>query len=150
MGRPVMPYSHVMEPERERLKPFRRALSKEDQQAFHPSLTGPKYTPAPGSTCPIPYIYYLQGELNRLVVQGIVSFGDRAPALAGFTEYTYKGLRVSKISYCRFPIESELGVSSQITRSLLIQNTPHEFGPLSDSKGLHDIPSKAQGRGLFR
>ena len=34
MGRPVMPYSHVMEPERERLKPFRRALSKEDQQAF--------------------------------------------------------------------------------------------------------------------
>jgi hypothetical protein len=30
----VMPYSHVMESERDRLKPFRRALSKEDQQAF--------------------------------------------------------------------------------------------------------------------
>jgi hypothetical protein len=34
MGRTVMPYSHVMESERERLKPFRRALSKEDQEAF--------------------------------------------------------------------------------------------------------------------
>jgi hypothetical protein len=34
MGRTVMPYSHVMESERERLKPFRRALSKEDQKAF--------------------------------------------------------------------------------------------------------------------
>ena len=29
-----MPYSQVMESERERLKPFRRALSKEDPQAF--------------------------------------------------------------------------------------------------------------------
>jgi hypothetical protein len=29
-----MPYIQVMESERERLKPFRRALSKEDQQAF--------------------------------------------------------------------------------------------------------------------
>ncbi len=34
MGRTVMPYSHVMESERERLRPFRRALSKEDQEAF--------------------------------------------------------------------------------------------------------------------
>ena len=34
MGRTVMPYSQVMESERERLKPFRWALSKEDQQAF--------------------------------------------------------------------------------------------------------------------
>ncbi len=34
MGRTVMPYSWVMESERERLKPFRKALSKEDQQAF--------------------------------------------------------------------------------------------------------------------
>ena len=34
MGRTVMPYSHVMEDERARLNPFRRALSKEDQQAF--------------------------------------------------------------------------------------------------------------------
>jgi hypothetical protein len=34
MGRTVMPYSQVMESERERLKPFRRALSKEDQEAF--------------------------------------------------------------------------------------------------------------------
>ncbi len=34
MGRTVMPYSHVMEAERERLKPFRRALRKEDQEAF--------------------------------------------------------------------------------------------------------------------
>ena len=34
MGRTVLPYSHVMESERDRLKPFRRALSKEDQQAF--------------------------------------------------------------------------------------------------------------------
>ena len=29
-----MPYSQVMESERERLKPFRRAMSKEDQEAF--------------------------------------------------------------------------------------------------------------------
>ena len=34
MGRTVSPYSHVMESERERLKPFRRALSKEHQEAF--------------------------------------------------------------------------------------------------------------------
>ncbi len=34
MGRTVMPYSWVMESERERLNPFRKALSKEDQQAF--------------------------------------------------------------------------------------------------------------------
>ncbi len=34
MGRTVMPYSHVLESERERWKPFRRALSKEDQEAF--------------------------------------------------------------------------------------------------------------------
>ncbi len=34
MGRTVMPYSHVLESERERLKPFRRALNKEDQEAF--------------------------------------------------------------------------------------------------------------------
>jgi len=34
MGRTVMPYSNVMESERERRKPFRRALGKEDQEAF--------------------------------------------------------------------------------------------------------------------
>jgi hypothetical protein len=34
MGPTVMPYRHVLESERERLKPFRRALSKEDQEAF--------------------------------------------------------------------------------------------------------------------
>ncbi len=34
MGRTVMPFSHVLESERERWKPFRRALSKEDQEAL--------------------------------------------------------------------------------------------------------------------
>jgi len=34
MGRTVMPFSHVLESERERWKPFWRALSKEDQEAF--------------------------------------------------------------------------------------------------------------------
>ena len=34
MGRTVMAFSQVMEAERERLRPFRRALSKEDQEAF--------------------------------------------------------------------------------------------------------------------
>ncbi len=34
MGRTVMPFSHVLESEQERLKPFRRALSKEEQEAF--------------------------------------------------------------------------------------------------------------------
>lgn len=34
MGRTVSPYSHVLESEHERWIPFRRALSKEDQQEF--------------------------------------------------------------------------------------------------------------------
>ncbi len=34
MGRTLLPYSHVLESEKERWKPFRRALSKEDQEAF--------------------------------------------------------------------------------------------------------------------
>ncbi len=34
MGRTVMPYSHVMESEKEWWRPFRRALNKEDQEAF--------------------------------------------------------------------------------------------------------------------
>ena len=34
MERTVMPYSHVMASERERLRPFRWVLSKEDQEAF--------------------------------------------------------------------------------------------------------------------
>ena len=34
MGRTVMPYSHVPESEKEWWKPFRPALSKEDQEAF--------------------------------------------------------------------------------------------------------------------
>ena len=34
MGRTALPYSHVMETERERLKPFRRALGKDDPQAL--------------------------------------------------------------------------------------------------------------------
>ncbi len=34
MGPTVMPYSHVMESEQERFRPFRRALSKEDHEAF--------------------------------------------------------------------------------------------------------------------
>ena len=34
MGRTVSPYSHVMKSEWDRLKPFRRALSEEDQEAF--------------------------------------------------------------------------------------------------------------------
>jgi hypothetical protein len=34
MGWTVMPHSQVMESERERLMPFRRALSKENQAAF--------------------------------------------------------------------------------------------------------------------
>ena len=34
MGRTVMAYSQLMESERERLRPFRWALSKEDQEAF--------------------------------------------------------------------------------------------------------------------
>jgi hypothetical protein len=34
MGRTVMPFSLVLESERERWKSFRRALCKEDQEAF--------------------------------------------------------------------------------------------------------------------
>ena len=35
MGRTVMPFSFVLESERERWKPFRRCLGKEEQEAFH-------------------------------------------------------------------------------------------------------------------
>jgi hypothetical protein len=34
MGRTVLPFSHVLESERERWKPFRRALRKKDSEAF--------------------------------------------------------------------------------------------------------------------
>ncbi len=34
MGRTLLPFSHVLESERERWKTLRRALSKEDQEAF--------------------------------------------------------------------------------------------------------------------
>ena len=34
MSRTLLPYSHVLESERDGWKPFRRALSKEDQQVF--------------------------------------------------------------------------------------------------------------------
>ena len=34
MGRTVLPYSHVLESEREMWKHFRKALSKEDREAF--------------------------------------------------------------------------------------------------------------------
>ena len=34
MGRTVMPFSYVLEQERERWKGFRRSLDKEDQEAF--------------------------------------------------------------------------------------------------------------------
>ena len=34
MGRTLLPYSHVLQSERECWKPFRKALSKEDQQVF--------------------------------------------------------------------------------------------------------------------
>ena len=34
MGRTVLPYSHVLEKEKESWKLFRKAMSKEDQEAF--------------------------------------------------------------------------------------------------------------------
>ena len=34
MGRTVLPYSHVLEKEKESWKSFRKAMSKEDQEAF--------------------------------------------------------------------------------------------------------------------
>ena len=34
MGRTALPYSHVLESERGRWKPFRRTLSKEDRETF--------------------------------------------------------------------------------------------------------------------
>ena len=34
MGRTVLPYSHVLEKEKENWKLFRKAMSKEDQEAF--------------------------------------------------------------------------------------------------------------------
>ena len=43
MGRTLLPYSHVLESERDRWKPYRRALSKEDQQAFDRLFDRAKY-----------------------------------------------------------------------------------------------------------
>lgn len=43
MGRTLLPHSHVLESERDRWKPFRRALSKEDQQAFDPLFDRAKF-----------------------------------------------------------------------------------------------------------
>ncbi len=56
MGRTVMPYSHVMESERERWKPFRRALSKEDQEAFDRLFDRAKMHTSAGvyTACPWP------------------------------------------------------------------------------------------------
>jgi len=56
MGRTVVPYSRVMESERERLKPFRRALSKEDQAAFDRLFDRAKMHTSAGvyMTCPWP------------------------------------------------------------------------------------------------
>ena len=48
MGRTVMPYSQVMESERERLKPLRRALSKEGQEAFDRLFDGAKMRTSAG------------------------------------------------------------------------------------------------------
>ena len=56
MGRTVMPFSHVMESERERLKPFRRTLSKEDQEAFDRLFDRAKFHTSAGvyMACPWP------------------------------------------------------------------------------------------------
>ena len=54
MGRTVMPYSHLMESERERLKPFLRALSKEDPEAFDRLFDRAKMHTAPGFTWLVP------------------------------------------------------------------------------------------------
>jgi hypothetical protein len=54
MGRTVMPFSHVLESERERWKPFRRALSKEDQEAFDRLFDRAKFIPMQQFTWLIP------------------------------------------------------------------------------------------------
>jgi len=47
MGRTVMPFSHMLEEERERWKGFRRSLPKEDQKAFDRLFDRAKFhTPA--------------------------------------------------------------------------------------------------------
>ena len=55
MGRTVMPYSHVMESERERLKPFRRGLSKEDHEAFDRLFDRAKMHTSAGVYMPNPW-----------------------------------------------------------------------------------------------
>jgi hypothetical protein len=48
MGRIVLPNSHVMESERERLKPFRRALSKDGRRRFDRLFDRAKMHPSAG------------------------------------------------------------------------------------------------------
>jgi hypothetical protein len=54
MGRTAMHYSHVTESEGERLKPFRLALSNEEQQAFDRLFDRAKMHTSAESTWPIP------------------------------------------------------------------------------------------------
>ena len=48
MGRTVMPFSYVLEKEHGRWKEFRKALSKEDQQAFDRLFDRAKFHTAAG------------------------------------------------------------------------------------------------------
>ena len=56
MGRTVLPYSHVLEKEKESWKLFRKAMSKEDQEAFDRLFDRAKFhTHPPQCTRPIPF-----------------------------------------------------------------------------------------------
>jgi hypothetical protein len=55
MSRTVMPFSHVLETERERWKEFRKVLSKENQEAFDRLFDRAKFHTAAGVYMSHPY-----------------------------------------------------------------------------------------------
>ena len=55
MGRTVMPFSYVLEKEHGRWKEFRKALSKEDQQAFDRLFDRAKFHTTAGAYMANPY-----------------------------------------------------------------------------------------------
>ena len=84
MGRTVIPYSQVMESEGERLKPFRRALSKEDQQAFDRLFDRAKMHTSAGVYMANPWpmdtiLLSICLEHGKMIVQILAKLKDKKP-----------------------------------------------------------------------
>ncbi len=80
MGRTVMPYSHVLESEREGLKPFRRALSKEDQEAFDRLFDRPKLHTSAGVYMSHPW------PMETIILSICLEYGKIVEGILGLLE----------------------------------------------------------------